>query len=143
MSSTQAHNVKHTHDILPSTQFYTRNCCIHMAINMTNYVPWLLSSCGKPLGCVSIFSDSMSTLQALDSPDPGPLIQTLKASFTALTQTSPTTLPWVPVYIGHSGNEYANHVAKEGSQLPSQMFLPCMRKQKQFSAATSAEIELP
>ena len=52
----------------------------------------VLSSCGKSLGSISIFTDSMSTLQALDSPDPGPLIQTLKAYPTALAQTTPTTL---------------------------------------------------
>ena len=59
----------------------------------------------------------MSTLQALDSPDPGPLIQSLKTSLAALAHKAPTTLKWVPAHVSLSGNEHADRLAKEGSQL--------------------------
>ena len=78
----------------------------------------LLSTSEKPLGRVAVFTDSMSALQALESPDPCPLVQSLLTSLANLTKGSPTTLQWVPAHVGLSGNERADRLAKRGSQLP-------------------------
>ena len=59
----------------------------------------------------------MSALQALDSPDPEPMIQTLKTSLTNLNQIAQTTLQWVPAHVGLIGNEHADRLAKDGSKL--------------------------
>ena len=77
----------------------------------------LLISSEKPHGNVVIFTDSMSALQALDSPDPEPMIQTLKTSLTNLNRIAQTTLQWVPAHVGLAGNEHADRLAKEGSKL--------------------------
>ena len=79
-----------------------------------------LTSSEKPLGKVSIFTDSMSTLQALDSSDRNPLIRTLKDSLSSLSKIVPITLHWIPAHVGIPGNEQADKLAKEGSQLPQQ-----------------------
>ena len=76
-----------------------------------------LTELGKDMGNVVIFSDSMSTLQALQSPDPDQHIKQLHSSLANLTAQTPVTLQWVPAHVGLSGNEEADRLAKAGSQL--------------------------
>ena len=49
----------------------------------------------KGRDCVFIFTDSMSTLQALDSAGPDQLIQSLHSSLARQTALTTVTLQWV------------------------------------------------
>ena len=75
-----------------------------------------LTSCGKPLEGVVIFTDSMSALQAFDSDDPDHTIQDLQSALATLTETITTMLQWVPAHVGLSGNEKANRLDKASSE---------------------------
>ena len=91
---------------------------------------WLLvqlqSTCwrvGKKMGNIAIFTDSLSTLQALNSSDPDQMIQGLHSSLAKLTAQFTVSLQWVPTHVGPAhggltGNEKADRLAKIGSQAP-------------------------
>ena len=70
------------------------------------------------MGNIAIFTDSLSTLQALDSPDPEQMIQGLHSSLAKLTAQFSVSLQWVPAHVGLTGNEQADRLAKIGSQAP-------------------------
>ena len=69
----------------------------------------------KKMGNIAIFTDSLSTLQALNSADPDQMIQGLHSSLAKLTAQFPVSLQWVPARVGLTGNEKADRLAKIGS----------------------------
>ena len=77
----------------------------------------------KKKGNIAIFTDSLSTLQALNSSDPDQMIQGLHSSLVKLTAQFTVSLQWVPTHVGPAhggltGNEKADRLAKIGSQAP-------------------------
>ena len=70
------------------------------------------------MGNIAIFTDSLSTLQALNSADPDQMIQGLHSSLAKLTAQFSVSLQWVPAHVGLTGNEKADRLAKIGSQAP-------------------------
>ena len=60
---------------------------------------WLLES-RKKMGNIAIFTDSLSTLQALNSADPDQMIQGLHSSLAKLTAQFTVSLQWVPAHVG-------------------------------------------
>ena len=86
---------------------------------------WLLvqlqSTCwrvGEKKREISPSSPTLSTLQALNSADPDQMIQGLHSSLAKLTVQFTVSLQWVPAYVGLTGNEKADRLAKIGSQAP-------------------------
>ena len=67
---------------------------------------------------MAIFTDSLSTLQALNSADPDQMIQGLHSSLAKLTAQFLVSLHWVPAHVVLTGNETADSLAKFGSQAP-------------------------
>ena len=58
---------------------------------------------GKQMGNVAIFTDYLSTLQALNSADPDQMIQGLHSSLAKLTAQFSVFLQWVPAHVGLTG----------------------------------------
>ena len=69
------------------------------------------------MGNIAIFTDSLSTLQALNSADPDQMIQCLHSSLAKLTAQFTVSLQWVPAHVGLTGNK-KDRLAKIGSQAP-------------------------
>ena len=72
----------------------------------------------KKMGNIAIFTDSLSTLQALNSADPDQMIQGLHSSLAKLTVQFTVSLQWVPAHVGLTGSKKADRLAKIGSQAP-------------------------
>ena len=68
------------------------------------------------MGNVAIFTDTLSTLQALNSADPDQMIQGLHSSLVKLTAQFPVSLQWVPAHVELTGNKTADGLAKIDSQ---------------------------
>ena len=73
---------------------------------------------GKHMGNVVIFTDSLSTLQALNSADPDQMIQGLYCSLAKLTAQFSVSLQWVSAHVRLTRNETADRLAKVGCQAP-------------------------
>ena len=69
----------------------------------------------KKMGNIAIFTDSLSTLQALNSADPDQMIQSLHFSIAKLTAQFSVSLQWVPAHVGLTGNEKADRLANRQS----------------------------
>ena len=94
-------------------------------LQCSNYLAEILAICtaaehllqsGKQMGNITIFTDSLSTLQALNSADPDQMIQGLHSCLAKLTAQHSVSLLWVPAHVGLTGNERADRLAKTGSQ---------------------------
>ena len=105
----------------------TTSLLVPGGLQCSNYQAELLAICTaaehllesrKKMGNIAIFTDSLSTLQALNSADPEQMIQGLHSSFAKLTAQSSVSLQWVPVHVGLIGNKKADRLAKIGSQAP-------------------------
>ena len=70
------------------------------------------------MGNIAIFTDSLSTLQALNSADPDQMIKGLHSSLAKLTAHHSVSHQWVPAHVGRTGKETADRLAKIGSQAP-------------------------
>ena len=70
------------------------------------------------MGNITIFTDSLSTLQALNSADLDQMIQGLHSSLAKLTAQHSVSLQCVPAHVGLTGNKRADRLAKIGSQTP-------------------------
>ena len=70
------------------------------------------------MGNITIFTDSLLTLQALNSADPDQMVQGLQSSLAKVTVQFSVSLQWVPVHVGLTGNERADRFSKIGSQAP-------------------------
>ena len=78
----------------------------------------LQSTCWRvgKMGNIAIFTDSLSTLQAVNSADPDQMIQGLHSSLAKLTAQFSVSLQWMPAHVGLTGNENTDRLAKIGSQ---------------------------
>ena len=70
------------------------------------------------MGNIAIFTDSLSTLQTLNSADPDQIIQGLHSFLAKLTAQFTVSLQWVPTHVGLTENETTDRLAKIGSQAP-------------------------
>ena len=96
--------------------FQCSNCRAEILVICTA-AEHLLES-GKNTGSIAIFTDSLSTLQALNSADPDQITQDLHSSLAKLTAQFTVSLQWVPAHVGLTGNETAGRLVKFGSQAP-------------------------
>ena len=76
-----------------------------------------LLECGKQKGNIAIFTDCLSTLQALNSAEPGQMIQGLHSSLAKLTAQCAVSHQWVPAHVGLTGNEKVDRLAKSAVRL--------------------------
>ena len=105
----------------------TASLLVPGGLHCSNYRAEILAICtaaehllesGKQVGDIAIFTNPMSTLQALNSADPDQMIQGLHSSLAKLTAQHSVSLQWVPAHVGQTGNERADRLAKMGSQAP-------------------------
>ena len=68
------------------------------------------------MGNIAIFTDSLSTLQALNSTDPDQMIQGLHSSLAKLRARFSVSLQWMRARVGLTESKSVNRLAKIGSQ---------------------------
>ena len=105
----------------------TTSLLVHGGLQCSSYRVETLTICtaaehllesGKQMGNIAIFTNFLSTLQALNSADPDQMTQGLHPSPAKLTAQHSVSLQWVPAHVGLTGNERADRLAKIGSRAP-------------------------
>ena len=66
----------------------------------------------KKMGKFAIFTDSLSSFQALNSADPDQMIQGLHSSLAKLTAQLTVSHQWVPAHVGLTGKEKSRQTCK-------------------------------
>ena len=88
-----------------------------VVLHCSNYRAEILAICTaaehllesvKKMENIDIFTDSLSTLQSLNSADPDQIIQGLHSSLAKLTAQLSVFLLWVPAHVGLTGSETAD-----------------------------------
>ena len=90
------------------------------------------------MGNIAIFTDSLSTLQALNSSDPDQMIQGLHSSLAKLTAQSSASLQWVPAHVGLTGNETAD-LQKSAVRIRRHRTLSLIERPRHFSTLGTME----
>ena len=67
----------------------------------------------KKMENIAIFTDSLLTLQTLNSVDPDQMIQGLHSSLVKLSAQFSVSLQWVPAHVGLTGNKKADRLEIE------------------------------
>ena len=91
------------------------------------------------MGNIAIFTDSLSTLQALNSADPDQMIQGLHSSLAKLTAQFSVSLQWVSAHVGLTGNEKADRLAKSAVRLRRHRILSPTERPRHFSTLGTME----
>ena len=92
----------------------------------------------KKMGNIAIFTDSLSTRQALNSADPDQMIQGLHSSLAKLTVQFTVSLQWVPAHVGLTGNEKAD-LQKSAVRLLRHRILSPTERPRHFSTLGTME----
>ena len=87
----------------------------------------------KKMGNIAIFTDSLSTLQALNSDDPDQMIQGLHSSLAKLTAQFTVSLQWVPAHVGLTGSEKQTDLPKSAVRLRRHRILSPTERPRHFS----------
>ena len=91
------------------------------------------------MGNISVFTDSLSTLQALNTADPNQMIKGLHSSLAKLTAQFSVSPQWVPAHVRLTGNETADWLAKIGSQAPQTQDPVTKTRPRHFSTLATLE----
>ena len=99
----------------------TTSLSVPSGLQCSNYRAEILAICTaaehllerrKKMGNIAIFTDSLSTLQALNSADPDQIIQSQYSSLAKLTAQFSVSLQWVPAHVGLTGNVKSRQTCK-------------------------------
>ena len=126
----------------------TTSLLVPGGLQCSNYGAEILAICtaaehllgsGKNMGNIAIFTDSLSTLQALNSADPDQMIQRLHSSLAKLTAQFSVSLLWVPAHVGLTENETEDRLPKSAVRLDRHRTLSPTERPRHFSILGTME----
>ena len=94
---------------------------------------------GKKMGNIAIFTDSLSTLQALNSADPDQMIQGLHSSLAKVTAQFSVSLQWVPAHVGLTYMKKQTDLQKSAVRLRRHRILLPTERPRHFSTLGTME----